>query len=62
MPDARHYTVAEVAGVLRIGAYQTRARCNDGKIPGAFKLDGRWLIDADTFDRWVEDAKNGDAA
>lgn len=63
MPEEpRHYTAAEVAKVLRVGAYHAGAMCKAGKIPGAFKLGGRWLVDAETFDRWVEEAKKGAAA
>lgn len=52
----RNYTVAEVADILRITIYYARSLCKAGKIPGAHKPAGQWLIDADIFDAWRADS------
>lgn len=46
------YTVAEIAPLLRVGVYRATQLCRDGKIPGAHKPLGQWLIDRETFDAW----------
>lgn len=53
----RNYTVAEVADTLRIGVYYARELCQQHKIPGAHKPAGKWLIDVETFDAWIADAR-----
>lgn len=58
----RTYTVAEVADTLRVGAYRVQQACREGKIPGAHKPLGTWLIDADTFDDWIEQSRQGAAS
>lgn len=61
MPE-RHYTVTEVADILRVKPYYARSLCKDGKIPGAFKPVGTWLIDRETFDDWLAEQARGGAA
>lgn len=49
------YTPAEIAPRLRIGIYRATQLCREGKIPGAYKPLGQWLIDADVFDAWLDE-------
>jgi hypothetical protein len=42
--DARDLTLAEAADRLGLSRDALRKRCDRGLIPGAYKLDGRWLI------------------
>lgn len=53
----RTYTAAEIAGRLRVGIYRAQQLCRQGKIPGAYKPLGTWLIDADEFDAWIAEAR-----
>jgi excisionase family DNA binding protein len=51
--DQQHYTVVEIAEILRLGTFRTAELCRDGKIPGAFKPLGQWLIRKSEFDEWL---------
>lgn len=50
----QHYTVAEVADILRLGNYRTVQLCRGGKIPGAYKPLGQWIIRKAEFDAWLD--------
>ena len=58
----RTYTAAEIAGRLRVSIYRAQQLCRTGKIPGAHKPLGTWLIDADEFDAWVAASRHEGAA
>lgn len=62
--QSEHYTAAEIAPILRVGVYRATELCAEGKIPGAYKPAGRWLIHRETFDGWLaeERAKAADKA
>lgn len=51
--DQQHYTVTEIADILRLGTYRTAELCREGKIPGAYKPVGQWLIRKTEFDAWL---------
>jgi len=44
--EPQAYTLAEAADRLGISRDALRKRCDRGLVPGAYKLDGRWLIPA----------------
>jgi len=52
----RTLTVAEVVADLHLSRDTVTAYLGTGRIPGGFQPipGGRWLIDADAYDAWLE--------
>ena len=52
--QAKYWSVGEVALVLGVSSKWAYQSVNAGKIPGAFKLRGRWFIDREEFEEGLK--------
>lgn len=48
---------ARAAEIVRVSHSTILRWCEDGKIPGAYKVVGRWRIDRERFEDWVEELR-----
>jgi len=50
----RLYTISQTANLLGLTVNQTYNLANQGEIPGAVKLGGRWRVKAAVLHGWLE--------
>ena len=53
-PERPFLTTREAAELLQVAPTTVSRLAARGKIPGAFRVNGRWLFTIDEFERWTK--------
>lgn len=53
--QSKYWSVGEVAGIFGASEKWAYSAIKEGKIPGAFKIKGRWFIDREEFEKGLKE-------